>query len=171
MSDKLYFAYGSNINLHQMERRCPDATVVEPVVLPNHELLFRGNSSGCGVATIRPKKGRQVHGLLWRITPRDELALDFYEGYPHLYDKQPVNVTIQSGAEITVMAYVMTREKERLPTEPTVGYYEGIREGFVQNGLPVKALEQALRQCWREVDALAREKPQKKKKGRDTHER
>lgn len=171
MSDKLYFAYGSNINLHQMERRCPDATVVEPVVLEGYELLFRGNGSGYGVATITPKEGSQVHGLLWRITPRDELALDFYEGYPQLYEKQPVNVTIQSGAEITVMAYVMTQEKERLPTEPTVGYYEGIREGFVQNGLPVKALEKALRQCWREVDALAREKPQKKKKGRDTHER
>ena len=33
MADKYYFAYGSNINLNQMERRCPDATVVEPVVL------------------------------------------------------------------------------------------------------------------------------------------
>lgn len=206
MSNKLYFAYGSNINLSQMAYRCPDAKVVEPVVLEGYELLFRGSGPppkpnevgsvgrggarercegdqrepkqertlrrrGCGVATIAPKEGSQVHGLLWRITPRDEQALDFYEGYPHLYDKQPVNVTIQSGAEITVMAYVMTREKERLPTEPTVGYYEGIREGFVQNSLPVKALEKALRQCWREVDELAKNKLPKKKKGRDTYER
>ena len=169
--DKLYFAYGSNINLSQMAYRCPDAKVVEPVVLEGYELLFRGNGGGCGVATIAPKEDSQVYGLLWRITPRDELALDFYEGYPHLYDKQPVNVTIQSGAEITVMAYVMTREKERLPTEPTVGYYEGIREGFRQNGLPVKALEKSLRQCWQEVDELAKNKLPKKKKGRDTYER
>ena len=172
MSDKLYFAYGSNINLSQMAYRCPDAKVVEPVVLDDYELLFRGNGGGCGVATIAPKEGSQVHGLLWTITPRDERALDYYEGYPRLYEKKSVTVKIQSGAEITVMAYVMTREKERLPTEPTVGYYEGIREGFQQNGLPVTALEQALRQCWREVDALAREKPQRKqKKGRDTYER
>lgn len=171
MSNKLYFAYGSNINLSQMACRCPDAKVVEPVVLEGYELLFRGNGGGCGVATIAPKEGSRVHGLLWRITPRDELALDFYEGYPHLYDKQPVNVTIQSGAEITVMAYVMTREKERLPTEPTVGYYEGIREGFRQNGLPVQALEKSLRQCWQEVDELAKNKLPKKKKGRDTYER
>ena len=172
MSDKLYFAYGSNINLSQMAYRCTDAKVVEPVVLDDYELLFRGNGGGCGVATIAPKEGSQVHGLLWTITPRDERALDYYEGYPRLYEKESVTVKIQSGAEITVMAYVMTREKERLPTEPTVGYYEGIREGFQQNGLPVTALEQALRQCWREVDALAREKPQRKQtKGRDTYER
>lgn len=171
MSDKLYFAYGSNINLSQMAYRCPDAKVVEPVVLEGYELLFRGNGGGCGVATIAPKEGSQVHGLLWRITPRDERALDYYEGYPRLYEKESVTVKLQSGGEIAVMAYVMTREKERLPTEPTVGYYEGIREGFQQNGLPVTALEQALRQCWQEVDALAREKPLKKKKGRDTYER
>ena len=33
MENTLYFAYGSNINLGQMEYRCPDASVVGPVVL------------------------------------------------------------------------------------------------------------------------------------------
>ena len=41
----LYFAYGSNINLNQMEHRCPDASVVGPVFLDNYELLFRGAAS------------------------------------------------------------------------------------------------------------------------------
>lgn len=44
MSEMLYFAYGSNINLQQMAVRCPDAQVVEPAVLENYELLFRGNA-------------------------------------------------------------------------------------------------------------------------------
>ena len=48
MADSLYFAYGSNINLGQMEYRCPDASVVGPVALENYELLFR--RGGC--ATI-----------------------------------------------------------------------------------------------------------------------
>lgn len=52
MADKLYFAYGSNINLEQMDYRCPDATVVGPVVLENYELLFRRG----GFATIVPKE-------------------------------------------------------------------------------------------------------------------
>ena len=45
---KLYFAYGSNINLDQMAQRCPDAQVVGPVTLENYELLFRGNLRGAG---------------------------------------------------------------------------------------------------------------------------
>ena len=41
MADTMYFAYGSNINLEQMDYRCPDATVIGPVTLENYELLFR----------------------------------------------------------------------------------------------------------------------------------
>ena len=52
----MYFAYGSNINLDQMAYRCPAAQVVGPVVLEGYELLFRGNASGNGVATIKPKE-------------------------------------------------------------------------------------------------------------------
>ena len=46
MAEKLYFAYGSNINLEQMEYRCPAAKAVGPVILENYELLFRGNAKG-----------------------------------------------------------------------------------------------------------------------------
>ena len=57
MAEKLYFAYGSNINLEQMEYRCPAAKAVGPVILENYELLFRGNTRGNGVATIAPREG------------------------------------------------------------------------------------------------------------------
>ena len=43
MEETLYFAYGSNINLEQMEHRCPDAQLVGPVTLQNYELQFRGS--------------------------------------------------------------------------------------------------------------------------------
>ena len=79
--EQYYFAYGSNINLQQMAFRCPNAKVVGPCVLENYELLFRGNGGGFGVATIAAKEGSRVHGLLWKITPRDEQRLDVYEGY------------------------------------------------------------------------------------------
>ena len=39
MAEKLYFAYGSNINLEQMAYRCPAAEAVGPVILENYELL------------------------------------------------------------------------------------------------------------------------------------
>ena len=79
---RMYFAYGSNINLDQMSVRCPNATVIGPVTLNNYELTFRGRMDGCGVANIEPKKGSAVPGLLWHITPQCEAALDVYEGAP-----------------------------------------------------------------------------------------
>lgn len=56
--------------------RCPDASVMGPVTLEGWELLFRRG----GFATIAPKEGEKVHGLLWSITPGCEQSLDRYEG-------------------------------------------------------------------------------------------
>ena len=153
MEEKLYFAYGSNINLEQMAYRCPAAQVVGPVTLDGHELLFRGNARGNGVATIAPKEGHQVHGLLWKITPACETSLDFYEGYPRLYEKEPVTVWDREGRQLTVMAYVMTdNEKWRSPAMPSEFYYQGIRDGYQQNGLPVQELKKAWEHCAKEVE-------------------
>ena len=88
MEETLYFAYGSNINLEQMEHRCPDALLVGPVTLQNYELQFRGS----GFATVAPKKDCVVHGLLWKLTPSCEQSLDRYEGYPRHYIKEAVTL-------------------------------------------------------------------------------
>ena len=85
-----------------------------------------------------------MQGLLWKITPYCELSLDIYEGYPRLYEKQAITLRTKSGKQVQAMVYVMTHEKERLPTMPTRSYYTGIQEGFRQNGLPEQALKDAL---------------------------
>ena len=79
--EKLYFAYGSNMNLNQMAFRCPDAEVVESVRLEGYRLAFRTNGGGNGVATILPEEGSYVDGVLWRISERDEQHLD--RGWQH----------------------------------------------------------------------------------------
>ena len=153
MAEKLYFAYGSNINLEQMEYHCPAAKAVGPVILENYELLFRGNTRGNGVATIAPREGSKVHGLLWWITPACEQSLDFYEGYPRLYEKEQVTVRDDKGRQFTVMAYVMTGDERWMsPTMPSAFYYRGIQDGYRQNGLPVEGLKKAWEHCAQEVD-------------------
>lgn len=146
MENTLYFAYGSNINLGQMEYRCPDACVVGPVALENYELLFRRG----GFATIVPKEGGKVHGLLWSLSPECERSLDRYEGYPRFYDKRMVTVRDGLGRSLSVMAYIMD-ERFREPMLPSDTYYNGILEGYRQNGLPVTALKQAWDHAVREV--------------------
>ena len=41
MKEKLYIAYGSNINLEQMAHRCPSSKVVGTAMLQGYELQFK----------------------------------------------------------------------------------------------------------------------------------
>ena len=158
----LYFAYGSNINLNQMAYRCPDAYVMGPVTLKDYELLFRRG----GFATVAPKEGAAVPGLLWSITPECERSLDRYEGYPRFYDKQMVSVRDGEGRSLSVMAYIMD-ERFREPMLPSTAYYQGILEGYRQNGLPVdelkKAWDHAVREVYAETERINKQASQKKK--------
>jgi gamma-glutamylcyclotransferase (GGCT)/AIG2-like uncharacterized protein YtfP len=133
---KWYFAYGSNCNLDQMVTRCPKAKPVSTVTLPNYILIFNG------VASIRRKKGAEVLGVLWEITPECEQSLDRYEGFPRLYGKKKVTVYAGDGSATRAMVYVMVPGRE--PGLPSTTYYEGIKTGFLQNGIPTDTLEAAL---------------------------
>ena len=75
----LYLAYGSNLNVKQMEIRCPRAKIMGSFLLPNYKLVFRG------VADIEESEGDYCPVGLWKITRKCLGALDRYEGYPTLY--------------------------------------------------------------------------------------
>lgn len=151
---RLYLAYGSNINLRQMGVRCPAAEPVCPVVLEDYRLAFRAS----GVATILPEEGSKVHGLLWKLTPQCEAALDAYEGYPRFYEKKDVAVKDSNGVSYRVMAYIMTSEHACVLADPLPGYSDEIRYGYVQNGMPTGAFDHAVKRA-REEAAPYRHSP------------
>ena len=140
MGDRLYFAYGSNINLDQMAVRCPAAQVVGPVVLDGYELLFRGGRMGA-VATVEPKEGSSVPVLLWKIREQDEAALDRYEGYPGFYGKQMMEVDL-NGKKVSAMVYVMTPGYEF--GVPSDRYADTILKGYEEAGFDLQILEDAI---------------------------
>jgi len=138
---KYYIAYGSNLSIDQMARRCPEATAFGTAELDGWQLLFKGP------ATIKRKKGRTTPVLVWTITESDEKSLDRYEGYPHYYIKRDleVKVTPLSGGEpvtVTAMVYIMT--DCRSLHAPTAGYYGVLDEGYQRFGFDREILEQAL---------------------------
>lgn len=138
--NRIYAAYGSNLNLEQMEFRCPYATVIGGGTLPDYQLLFRGGE-GVAVATIEPKKGGSVPVLLWEITPRDEEALDRYEGWPHLYRKETVAVGYGEKL-VEAMVYIMNGGRPLgLPGDY---YLNTILAGYDSSGFDRRTLEQAL---------------------------
>jgi gamma-glutamylcyclotransferase (GGCT)/AIG2-like uncharacterized protein YtfP len=138
---KMYIAYGSNLNLKQMSYRCPYAVIAGAAALKNYRLLFRGRRSGA-VATVEPCEGESVPVLLWKITPRDETALDIYEGYPNLYRKETLEVSLD-GRKIKAMIYIMN---EKYPVGvPNEGYYKTIAEGYQSSNFDVSVLDEAVR--------------------------
>ncbi len=71
-----YFAYGSNLCAAQMAARCPGAREDGVVELAGWRFVINGR----GVATLAPEPGARVFGLVWRLTPACEAALDRHEG-------------------------------------------------------------------------------------------
>lgn len=140
---KKYIAYGSNLNLGQMTRRCPTAKVIGKGEIKDHELLFRrGNLSA--VATVEPRAGSSVPVLIWEIGPEDERNLDIYEGYPRLYDKVDLEVQTEAGCE-SIMAYIMTEGHEI--GRPSAYYLETIAAGYLEAGFDVNRLLESVIRC------------------------
>jgi hypothetical protein len=136
----LYIAYGSNLNLPQMAYRCPTAKVVGASKIKGYELLFRGGRKGA-VATVEPLEGSSVPVLLWKIKPGDEQALDRYEGYPHFYRKEMMEVEL-NGKAVPGMVYVMNGGHEL--GAPSDFYLNTIMEGYKTAGFDTDFLDQAV---------------------------
>lgn len=137
---RFYIAYGSNLNLGQMAKRCPTAEVIKVTYLQNYRLMFRGK--GTAVATIEKHKGNKVPILIWRLQPSDEHNLDIYEGYPHLYRKEMVKVTV-GGRRVRAMVYIMNETLHPYGT-PSRSYYDTIRQGYEDAGFDAKILRHAV---------------------------
>ena len=134
--EKIYIAYGSNMNKEQMKRRCPNAIPIGNGILKDYKLVFKG------VADIIKCQGEKVPVAIWRITEECEKALDIYEGYPRLYRKEYVDIEI-NGEKITGMVYVMNYGNI---APPNYGYYQVINNGYNDFKIEKKALHKAYRE-------------------------
>ncbi len=130
----LYFAYGSNLNLFQMKRRCKDSVFLKKYELKGYRLNFR---SKYRAADIEKSKNSLVPGALFEISKSDEKKLDVYEDYPILYKK--LYFTYYNK---TVMTYIMVNKTEfRYPTER---YLNVIKRGYKDCKLDTKYLKSSL---------------------------
>jgi Gamma-glutamyl cyclotransferase, AIG2-like len=115
----LYFAYGSNMQRHDMRRRCPNVLAFGPATLDGYK-FFVGID---GWGSVKPSAGGRVYGVLWRLTPRDIAALHAYELLPQgLYDVRHLPVRFGSK-RVRAMIYLLRR---RAPGKPKPGYAESI---------------------------------------------
>jgi cation transport regulator ChaC len=115
----LYFAYGSNMSRAAMRRRCPGASALGAAALEGYQ-FFVGLD---GWGSVAPSAGDAVHGVLWRLKPRDVAALHAYELlHQGLYEVRHLPVRV-GARRLRAMVYLLRR---RAAGRPRPGYVEMI---------------------------------------------
>jgi gamma-glutamylcyclotransferase (GGCT)/AIG2-like uncharacterized protein YtfP len=126
----LYFAYGSNMNEAQFKLRCPASHFLCRARLPDYRFII--NSSG--YATVLPKPGSVVHGVLTAITEADEQELDRREGvHENIYRREQLEVITEFGYAIPALIYIDGVQDEG---PPRPGYLEKVLAGAQRHDLP-----------------------------------
>lgn len=145
MAKRYYIAYGSNLNIRQMQMRCLGARIIGTSVIEDYELLFKGSKTG-SYLTIEHKEGGRVPVAAWEVTESDELALDRYEGYPDFYYKAEMKLPIKgirTGKIRVRNTFVYIMHEDRPLGLPSDYYVRTCLEGYRSFGFDEAFLEQA----------------------------
>ena len=138
----LHFAYGSNMHCAVMRKHAPTAQPLRPARLEGYRFVITAD----GYASVAPDRSRCVHGLLWRLTPRDRVTLDLWENIANgLYRAEMLPVR-DAGGRRRVLVYVARR---RPLGRPRPGYMEIVVKAAREWELPagyIASLEEWLPQ-------------------------
>src|SRR5687768_17308914 len=138
---QLYFAYGSNMDPANMQRRVLGARVVGPAKLSGFRLAFSVYSTGWGGGAANLELDEQSHvwGVLWEV-PADEVdGLEAFQGHPTFYRREDVVVEGPEGPAIAWTYRVAHQEGSYV--RPTDEYVQRMLSAIRVNGLPPEALD------------------------------
>ncbi|MCJ1421377.1 hypothetical protein MMC32_007740 [Xylographa parallela] len=142
-SNTLYFAYGSNLSLLQMQARCPSSRFVGVGLLNGWKWIINER----GYANIVPMREASspsvsenyIYGLVYVLGPADEDSLDMYEGVPEAYTKEKVAVSLwpegkdvldDAGWNAVALVYVDRKRVEN--GTPRLEYVQRMRRGALE---------------------------------------
>ncbi len=130
----LYFAYGSNLNVKAMRRRCPAAKPLTAARLVGYRLQFQ---TYCAIV---PDAKHSVPGALFELTPACVRALDRYEGDAFRQITLTVNRS-DTGEDVDAMAYEKITPGKTAP--PSMDYVRQVAAGYRDWGLDERVLRRA----------------------------
>lgn len=114
-----YFAYGSNLNWAQMQRRCPSSRFVTIAKLPGYQFGITRHSRlrDCGTANVFPIDGQEVWGAVYDVSDPDLMIMD---GFEDGYHREILSVFApHNGREpLSVLVYVAAIESNVPPPNP-----------------------------------------------------
>jgi len=98
----LYFAYGSNMNVGAMARRCPRSKALGLARLERHRLAVMREG---WLTAVRDSHGA-IHGVLWELALSDIASLDRHEDLSKgLYTKETQPVIAERGPKRAIVYF------------------------------------------------------------------
>jgi gamma-glutamylcyclotransferase (GGCT)/AIG2-like uncharacterized protein YtfP len=134
-----YFAYGSNMDWEQMQRRCPSSKFVCVARLADYHFAIGRHSRlrHCGTATIAARHGSEVWGIVYDVSEEDLVALDAFEDG---YRREQLSVTALNDGHHPIQALVYIADREERVPLPNAGYKRHILDGGRYWRLPASYL-------------------------------
>lgn len=129
-----HFAYGANMSAAIMRRHAPDARPLGVATLPDHRFLIAGD----GYASVGAARGSTVHGVLWKITPRDRIKLDCWENIAAGLYRAEVLPVRRKQCMVPALVYLARGKGEGVPK---AGYLELVVEAAASWQLPEAYVE------------------------------
>lgn len=125
----LYFAYGSDMSLRQMQQRLIEAEIFlddstrSPAKLENYTLAFSKSvptHSEVGMAGIAPKQGDVVEGILYELPPQAIPVLDVCQGVSEgHYKRECLEVESPFRGKVEAHVYIPCEEWVRPGLKPS----------------------------------------------------
>lgn len=125
----LYFAYGLNMERAAMARRCPGARALGAGILEGHRFVVTRD----GYASVVRDAAHQVHGVLWRLTPRDVVVLNAFESLDTGLYRRAFLPILSGGKRVRAMIYL---GRSAHTGRPRPGYIARVLAGAKDWDLP-----------------------------------
>ena len=142
IANRYYIAYGSNMCLERLKKRCADSQYVGTGTLSDYKLLFRKSASGFYASIDKSTEGEEVPVVVFKISKADETMLDRYEGCPTWYKKEKMTVVLSDGKSVKGIVYKLPEDTAKIGI-PSNEYYKIISDAYKRLGLNEKVLERA----------------------------
>lgn len=134
----MYFAYGSNMCIRQMNDRCPNNSKIGIGQLSGYRWII----STRGYANVVKSSNDDVWGVIYEISIQDEAKLDGYEGVStKCYLKENLDILIDRRIK-NCLTYVDPITEIGIPSYT---YSNTINEGILDSKLPEEYVEKYLR--------------------------
>lgn len=147
-SKSLFFAYGANMNLAQIKKRCSYPVRVAAAYLPDYRIGFYGHSREWDGAleTAIESQGSKLWGVLFALNALDWDQIDSWQDARFdgtgQYFHYPVHVCDMQGKSYEARLY--KKDVLDISCPPSQQYMARILDGARQNELPPAYIESLL---------------------------